>query len=149
MHSLTVFVAFENTIGCGVKIGSNLRTRLPRPPPRRTPRRQWWPPGTAGIRSPRRGRWLVPTGIWMISSYQIVHVGLCLSEFHLVHAFACVPMQESLAPEHGSELLRDPLEQLLDGGGVADEGGGHLQASGRDVAHSGLHVVGDPVEKVT
>ena len=51
----------------------------------------------------------------MISSNQIVHVGLCLSEFHLVHAFACVPMQESLAPEHGSELLRDPLEQLLRG----------------------------------
>ena len=85
----------------------------------------------------------------MISSYQIVHVGLCLGEFHLVHAFACVPMQERLAPEHGGELLRDPLEQLLDGGGVADEGGGHLQASGRDVTHSGLHVVRDPVEKVT
>ena len=63
----------------------------------------------------------------MISSYQIVHVGLCLSELHLVHAFACVPMQESLAPEHGSELLRDPLEQLLDGGAVADKGGGHLE----------------------
>ena len=84
----------------------------------------------------------------MISSYQIVHIGLCLSELHLVHAFTCVPMQESLAPEHGSELLRDPLEQLLDGGGVADEGGGHLQASGRDVTHSGLHVVWDPVEEL-
>ena len=53
-----------------------------------------------------------------------------------------------LSPEHGSELLRDPLEQLLDGGGVADEGGGHLQASGRDVTHSGLHVVGDPLNEV-
>ena len=120
------FVAFENTIGCGVKRGSSLRTRLPRPPRRQTPRRQQWPPGTAGIRSPRR-RWLVPTGIWMIGSYQIVHVGLCLSEFHLVHAFTCVPMQESLAPEHGCELLGDALEELLDGGAVAHEGGGHLE----------------------
>jgi hypothetical protein len=57
-------------------------------------------------------------------------------------------MQESLAPEHGSELLRDALEELLDGGRVADEGGGHLQASGRDVADGGLDVVGDPLDEV-
>ena len=36
-----------------------------------------------------------------------------LCELHLVHALASVPVQESLAPEHGGELLRDPLEQLL------------------------------------
>ena len=36
-----------------------------------------------------------------------------LGELHLVHALASVPVQESLAPEHGGELLRDPLEQLL------------------------------------
>ena len=38
-----------------------------------------------------------------------------------------------------SLLLRDALEQLLDGRAVADEGGGHLQAAGRDVAHGRLH----------
>jgi len=62
--------------------------------------------------------------------------------------FSGVPMQESLAPEHGGELLRDALEELLDGGRVADEGGGHLQASGRDVADGGLDVVGDPLDEV-
>ena len=36
-------------------------------------------------------------------------------------------MQESLAPEHGGELLGDALEELLDGGAVADKGGGHLE----------------------
>ena len=51
-------------------------------------------------------------------------------------------MQESLASEHSSELLGDSLEEFLDGGGVADEGGGHLETSGRDVADSGLDVVG-------
>jgi hypothetical protein len=30
-------------------------------------------------------------------------------------------MQESLSPEHGGELLGDPLEQFLDGGGVSCE----------------------------
>ena len=79
---------------------------------------------------------------------QVVHVGLGFSELHLIHALTSVPMQESLATEHGSELLRDALEQLLDGGGVADEGGGHLQATGRDVAHGGLDVVGDPFHEV-
>ena len=57
-------------------------------------------------------------------------------------------MQEGLATEHGSELLADALEQLLDGGAVADEGGCHLEASGRDVAHGGLDVVRDPLNKV-
>ena len=57
-------------------------------------------------------------------------------------------MQESLAPEHGGELLRDALEELLDGGRVADEGGGHLQASRRDVADGSLDVVGDPLNEV-
>jgi hypothetical protein len=79
---------------------------------------------------------------------QVVHVGLCLSELHLVHTLTSVPMQESLAPEHGSELVTDTLEQLLDGGGVTDEGGGHLQAAGGNGAEGGLDVVGDPLNKV-
>ena len=87
--------------------------------------------------------------VLLVLADQVVHVALGLGELHLVHALAGVPVEEGLAPEHGRELLRDPLEQLLDGGRVADEGGGHLQASGRDVTHSGLHVVRDPVEKVT
>ena len=53
-----------------------------------------------------------------------------------------------LSPEHGSELLRDPLEQLLDGGGIADEGGGHLQSSWWDVTDSCLDVVRNPLNKV-
>merc|ERR1719208_38102 len=86
--------------------------------------------------------------VLLILGDQIVHVGLSLSELHLVHALASVPMQESLSPEHGSELLRDPLEQLLDGGGIADEGGGHLQSSWWDVTDSCLDVVRNPLNKV-
>ena len=57
-------------------------------------------------------------------------------------------MEESLSPEHGSELLGDSLEELLDCSGVSNEGGGHLETSGRDVADSGLDVVGDPLHEV-
>ena len=60
----------------------------------------------------------------------------------------CVPMKESLPPEHGRELLGDSLEDLLDGGGVAHEGGGHLETPGGNVAHAGHHVVGDPLHEV-
>ena len=49
----------------------------------------------------------------MMLAHQVVHVGLGLSELHLVHAHASVPVKERLAPEHRCELLRDPLEQLL------------------------------------
>ena len=59
-----------------------------------------------------------------------------------------LPMEESFTPEHSSELLGDALKQLLDGGGIADERSGHLQATGRDVAHSSLDVVGDPFNEV-
>merc|ERR1719398_421499 len=79
--------------------------------------------------------------VLLVLGDKVVHVGLGLGELHLVHALTCVPMQESLASEHSSELLGDSLEQLLDGGGVADEGSGHLESSGRDVADGGLDVV--------
>ncbi|KFV69847.1 hypothetical protein N307_04810, partial [Dryobates pubescens] len=69
---------------------------------------------------------------------QVVHVALGLCELHFIHALTRVPVQESLAPEHGGELLRDPLEELLDGRAVADKGGGHLEAAWRDVADGRL-----------
>jgi hypothetical protein len=57
-------------------------------------------------------------------------------------------MQESFSSEHGSKLFANSLEQFLDGSGVSDEGGGHFQASGRDVANSSFDVVGNPFNKV-
>ena len=39
----------------------------------------------------------------------MIHLG----KLHLIHALACVPVEEGLAPEHGGELLRNPLEQFL------------------------------------
>ena len=58
-------------------------------------------------------------------------------------------MQESLPLEHGSELVTDTLEQLLNGGGVTEEGDGHLEPTRRNVALSGEHVVGDPFNEVS
>merc|ERR1712126_164966 len=86
--------------------------------------------------------------VLLVLGDQVVHVGLGLSELHLVHALASVPMEESLASEHSGELLGDSLEDLLDGGGVTDEGGGHLETSWWDVADAGHDVVGDPFNKV-
>ena len=57
-------------------------------------------------------------------------------------------MKESLPPEHGGELLGDSLEELLDGGGVTDEGRRHLETAWRDVTHSSLDVIGDPLHEV-
>merc|ERR1719438_778526 len=57
-------------------------------------------------------------------------------------------MEESFSSEHSSELLGDPLEQLLDGGGVANEGGSHLETSWWNVTDRSLDIVGDPFNKV-
>merc|ERR1719351_290122 len=86
--------------------------------------------------------------VLLIFGDEVVHVGLCLSELPLIHALASVPMKESLPSEHSSELLGDSLEQLLDGGGVTDEGSGHLETSWWDVTDSCLDVVWNPLNKV-
>ena len=57
-------------------------------------------------------------------------------------------MEEGLATEHSGELLANALEQLLDSGGVADEGSGHLEATGRDIADGNHDVAGDPLNEV-
>ncbi len=57
-------------------------------------------------------------------------------------------MQEGLAFEHSRELLRNALEELLDGGAVADKSGGHLKSPGGDVAHRDFNVVGDPLDEI-
>ena len=44
----------------------------------------------------------------------------------------------NLAAEHDGELVPDPLEQLLDGGRVADEGSRHGQPARRHVTHCRL-----------
>src|SRR5690606_23556790 len=86
--------------------------------------------------------------ILLVLRNQIVHIALSLSELHLVHTLASIPMQESLTPEHGGELVTNTLEELLDGGGGSDEGGGHLEATRRNGAERGLHVVGNPLNEV-
>ena len=57
-------------------------------------------------------------------------------------------MQESFPSEHGSKLFANTLEQFLDGSGISNEGGGHFQASGRDVTNGSLNIIGDPFDKV-
>ncbi|GMT02413.1 hypothetical protein PENTCL1PPCAC_24587, partial [Pristionchus entomophagus] len=79
---------------------------------------------------------------------EVVHVALGLGELHLVHALAGVPMEEGLATEHRSELLRDSLENLLNGGRVSNERSRHLESSGRNVAHGSLDVGRDPIHEV-
>ena len=62
--------------------------------------------------------------------------------------FTSIPMQESFSAEHGSELFGNALEQFLDGGRVTNEGGSHLQATGRNVTNGSLDIVRDPFHKV-
>jgi len=86
--------------------------------------------------------------VLLVLGDQIVHVALSFGEFHLVHAFSGVPVEEGLAAEHAGELLSNALEHLLDASVVTDEGHGHLQTLGRDVTDGGLNVVGDPLDEV-
>ncbi|KAG7216959.1 hypothetical protein INR49_001613 [Caranx melampygus] len=78
-----------------------------------------------------------------------MHQGPWPSELHFIHTFTCVPVQEGLTTEHGSELLRDAFEQLLDGCAVSNESDSHLEATGWNVTDSGLDIVGDPFDEVT
>jgi len=86
--------------------------------------------------------------VLLVLGDEILHVGLGFSELHLVHTLLGVPMQEGLALEHGSELVTDTLEELLDSSRVSEESDSHLEATRRNVALSGEDVVGDPLDEV-
>merc|ERR1712160_46341 len=66
--------------------------------------------------------------VLLVFRNQVIHVALGLSEFHLIHALASVPVKEGLAAEHSCEVLGHTLEHFLDGCTVSSEGDGHLQA---------------------
>merc|ERR1712144_82782 len=86
--------------------------------------------------------------VLLVLGNKIVHVGLSLSELHLIHTLTGVPVEEGLTTEHAGELLGYALPELLDGGGVTDEDGCHLQALRWDVTDGGLDVVRDPLDEV-
>merc|ERR1719152_1090524 len=86
--------------------------------------------------------------ILLVLRDQIVHVGFGFSEFHLVHTFSSVPMQESLSSKHSSELFSNTFEHLLDGSGVTDESDGHLQTLWWDITDGGFDIVWDPFNEV-
>merc|ERR1712029_459868 len=86
--------------------------------------------------------------ILLVFRDQVIHVGLGFSEFHFVHSFTSVPVQEGLSSEHTSELFSDSLEHFLDGGGVTNESDGHLQSLWWDITNGALHVIWDPLNEV-
>lgn len=58
-------------------------------------------------------------------------------------------MQESFASKHGSELVPNTLEELLNRSGVSNKGRGHLQTTRRNRANCGLDVVWNPLYEIT
>ncbi|CAN0907635.1 hypothetical protein LINGRAHAP2_LOCUS24905 [Linum grandiflorum] len=86
--------------------------------------------------------------VLLVLRHQIVHIALSLRELHLIHPFPCIPMQESLPPEHHRELLRHPPEHLLYARRVPHEGRRHRQPRRRHVAHARLNIVRDPLHEV-
>merc|ERR550537_472220 len=86
--------------------------------------------------------------VLLVFADQVIHIAFSLGELHFVHALSCIPMQECLAAEHGCEILSDTLEHLLDCCGIPQECHCHLQTLGRNIADSGLDVVGNPLHKV-
>lgn len=57
-------------------------------------------------------------------------------------------MEKRLPSEHHDELLAHSSKHFLNGCVVANERGGHSEASRWDVTHGDLHVMGDPIHKV-
>merc|ERR1711933_12367 len=86
--------------------------------------------------------------VLLVLRNEVIHVALCLCKLHLIHALSCIPMQESLSAEHGSEVLSHAFEHLLYGGGIARERDSHLQALGGNVTDRSLDVLGNPLDEV-
>merc|ERR1712014_337863 len=60
--------------------------------------------------------------VLLILGYQVVHVAFGLGEFHLIHSFTSVPMQEGPAAEHSRKILCYTLEHFLNCCGITQEG---------------------------
>ena len=57
-------------------------------------------------------------------------------------------MKERLPSEHCCERSTNTLEQLLDGGGIADKSSSHFQTPRRNVAHRCFYIIWDPLNEV-
>jgi len=84
----------------------------------------------------------------LIFGNKIVHVRFGFSEFHLVHTFTSIPMQESFSSEHSSELFSDSLEHFLNSSGVTNESNRHLKTFWWNITNSRFNVVWNPFDKV-
>ncbi|KAL6289169.1 hypothetical protein ACE6H2_006679 [Prunus campanulata] len=63
--------------------------------------------------------------VFLILREEIIHVALFFSEFHFIHSFPNVLVQDGLPPEHGSKLFAHTSKHFLDGGRITDECGCH------------------------
>merc|ERR550514_675272 len=86
--------------------------------------------------------------VLLVLGDKVVHIALSFSELHLIHSLARVPVQESLAAEHGCEVLCDTLEHLLDRGRVPGESHRHFETLWWNIANGGLDIVRDPLNEV-
>merc|ERR1719300_1531562 len=86
--------------------------------------------------------------ILLVFGDEIVHIALGLGELHFVHSLSSVSVEECFASKHGGELFTNSLEHILNGSGVPDEGGGHLQSLWRDIADGRFDIVRDPLHKI-
>ena len=74
-------------------------------------------------------------GVLVVLGREVVHVGLSFAELHLIHAFASVPVKESLTLEHSTELIPDSLEHVLDRSVVTHKRRRKLEARRRDITY--------------
>ena len=86
--------------------------------------------------------------VLLILRYQIIHIRLCFSEFHLIHTLSSVPMEKSFSSEHSCKLLSDSFEHFLYCSRVTDESCSHLQSIWWDITDRGLDIVRNPFNKV-
>ncbi|KAH3668706.1 hypothetical protein OGAPHI_002460 [Ogataea philodendri] len=86
--------------------------------------------------------------VLLVLAHKVVHVGFGFGEFHLVHTFRSVPVQERFSSEHGTELVSHSSEQLLDRSGVSNKRSRHVQVLRSNRTNGRLDVVWNPFHKV-
>jgi len=86
--------------------------------------------------------------VLLILRDQVVHVWFSFGEFHFVHSFTSVPMEECLSSEHSSELFTNSLEHFLNSSWISEECNCHLETLRWDITYWGFYVVWNPLNKV-
>ena len=86
--------------------------------------------------------------ILLIFRNEIIHIWFSFSEFHLVHTFTSVPMEESFSSEHSCKLFSYSFKHFLNSSRVSNESYWHFKSFWWDITNWRFYIIWNPFNEI-